>query len=738
MMGKKLRQITDNVHGTIYLSEFESKLISTPFFYRLHDIYQSSTVYLTFPSNRTKRYEHSIGTMELASEIFFAGMANANSVDRKDFLEQLYNYVYKVVDKLYAAEINGVEYLKKTDGLGQAIAKTHLQKEKLEKCIFNSVRNESILDSALEHYAICFFDTLNKTSDTVEDVGKQIARYLYVYQAILEAIRIAALFHDVGHPPYSHIIEEILQEIYTACKDDENSNPQRFNGEKRQELLKCLETFISDDQQRQSAELKFLLPIEEGKKKGRAAIHEQVGLRMLQLAIEDVFPNKIKEINNSHLPLDEKVGKALYHILVVEFTFAILLEKSMLFKSIHRIIDGVIDADRLDYIMRDSQNSGVDWGKIPYKRVIDSARLVRPISKNENFFAIAFPQKEQEDLEDILIIRYKIFSRINFHHRSKKTATLLQGAVKELAFDYLESSENCEVSKDISGLWTALGATLGEKALQVGQWNDSWLITVLYGALIKLSDDNLFHDLVSNRGKRKDILEKTRDLLEEVLLNHKHYYSLFKRKGDLVNLANMIFDKSGTKQAMKRTKKKELEKFYDSSRTQEQHLEAEESLVRISLFEKVLIEGDFDLFQIVFPSSKPIVSVISDILTKEKKKGTIDGFYVLENEGRNKKGLPKSNDVTKKIYLYDSELNVQEYTGHNELEMQINSLRSSCLAFYVYIKYKDNGKDSMDILKKIANTLGKELKEVYSELFPSSTKSSEEQKISENKEGKDK
>ena len=59
-MGKKLRQITDNVHGTIYLSEFESKLISTPFFYRLHDIYQSSTVYLTFPSNRTKRYEHSI------------------------------------------------------------------------------------------------------------------------------------------------------------------------------------------------------------------------------------------------------------------------------------------------------------------------------------------------------------------------------------------------------------------------------------------------------------------------------------------------------------------------------------------------------------------------------------------------------------------------------------------------------------------------------------------------------
>lgn len=112
-MGKKLRQVTDNVHGTIYLSEIEYNLISTPFFYRLHDIYQSSTVYLTFPSNRTKRYEHSIGTMELASELFFASMTNAKRIDRKDFLEQLYAELYIIVDKLRRADISGVEYLKK-------------------------------------------------------------------------------------------------------------------------------------------------------------------------------------------------------------------------------------------------------------------------------------------------------------------------------------------------------------------------------------------------------------------------------------------------------------------------------------------------------------------------------------------------------------------------------------------------------------------------------------------------
>ena len=66
-----MRQVTDSVHETIFLSELESELIATPYFYRLHDIYQSSTVYMTFPSNRTKRYEHSLGTMELASSMLF-------------------------------------------------------------------------------------------------------------------------------------------------------------------------------------------------------------------------------------------------------------------------------------------------------------------------------------------------------------------------------------------------------------------------------------------------------------------------------------------------------------------------------------------------------------------------------------------------------------------------------------------------------------------------------------------
>ena len=63
-----------------------------------------------------------------------------------------------------------------------------------------------------------------------------------------------------------------------------------------------------------------------------------------------------------------------YYITVIEFVFAILTEKDRFFKSFHKIVDGVLDSNRLDYIVRD-QNSSVEWGKIPYERIINSAKL---------------------------------------------------------------------------------------------------------------------------------------------------------------------------------------------------------------------------------------------------------------------------------------------------------------------------------------------------------------------------
>lgn len=78
-MNDTITRITDTIHGTLYLSEIEKEIISTPLFNRLHYVSQTSTVYLTYPSNNSKRFDHCIGTMKLCGDIFYYSIANAKS-----------------------------------------------------------------------------------------------------------------------------------------------------------------------------------------------------------------------------------------------------------------------------------------------------------------------------------------------------------------------------------------------------------------------------------------------------------------------------------------------------------------------------------------------------------------------------------------------------------------------------------------------------------------------------------
>ena len=80
--------IADSLHGSIMLSKFEKDIIVTTLFNRLHDIYQNSTAYLTFPANRTKRMEHSFGCMYLCGNIFYSSLCNADRDTLRRFFMQ--------------------------------------------------------------------------------------------------------------------------------------------------------------------------------------------------------------------------------------------------------------------------------------------------------------------------------------------------------------------------------------------------------------------------------------------------------------------------------------------------------------------------------------------------------------------------------------------------------------------------------------------------------------------------
>ena len=101
-MQNKQIYIADTNHETILISTIEKEVISTKVFNRLHYISQNSTAYLTFPSNRTKRFEHSIGTMFLCGEIFFNAICNAED----DVIEELFESTKKIIlDKIVGEQI---------------------------------------------------------------------------------------------------------------------------------------------------------------------------------------------------------------------------------------------------------------------------------------------------------------------------------------------------------------------------------------------------------------------------------------------------------------------------------------------------------------------------------------------------------------------------------------------------------------------------------------------------------
>lgn len=61
--------IYDNIHGYISLDPIASTIVDTPVFQRLRNIHQTGILYLVFPTANHSRFEHSVGTYHLATQM---------------------------------------------------------------------------------------------------------------------------------------------------------------------------------------------------------------------------------------------------------------------------------------------------------------------------------------------------------------------------------------------------------------------------------------------------------------------------------------------------------------------------------------------------------------------------------------------------------------------------------------------------------------------------------------------
>ena len=77
-MTKVKHEIRDPVHGFIKISSDERRILDSFPLQRLRDIHQLGLTYLVYPSSTHRRFEHSLGVLELATKVFDAITTSEN------------------------------------------------------------------------------------------------------------------------------------------------------------------------------------------------------------------------------------------------------------------------------------------------------------------------------------------------------------------------------------------------------------------------------------------------------------------------------------------------------------------------------------------------------------------------------------------------------------------------------------------------------------------------------------
>lgn len=638
---KKSMNINDSVHGLVRLTAYEKKILCSPEFNRLHDVYQNSTVFMTFPANRTKRFEHSIGCMYLASEMFYRAVLNSDDGTLDTFFSEF-----------------GKEM--------QEIQKS-LDKEKIA----------NVIESVIINQDVCLCDDAYLDTPDWKDLldvsvgytdGSLIPynlkeKYRIVYLILIQSLRAAALLHDVGHPPFSHIVESAINK----AKNDVSDARRLLSGEDFEktfnpERLKVFENALNS--------------IKPG-----SQLHEKMGFAISRNVLSEIVTDN-RNSNNK-----EYACTSFFEQTVMLCTLKILSDEGY-FKYVHAVIDASLDCDRLDYVVRDYRGSGINAGDLDYKRIFNELKLIYKAEKSESGKPrFCIPAKAIGAVENFLKKRCNLYMDVIYHHRVIKTDMLLEDVVYRLILKYLKEKAREESSgfdrritvatpDDISGLWTPLtGATRQERAEKLTQWNDSWLMVLLRRIYYR----DLFGKDLSDLAEEDKIIYIE---LTELLRNVRQFNSMIKRREDY-NFVNM-----GIACILKERRDLMRQKLKETINRMKQLRRLNEKIPNTLILLDSLTkdENSFNILNMLFKNLRQNKFMFDSEYVKEIVRNACRKFsgdaYVKVVFKTLGDGL--SRDANKKIYFYGNDA-TYEIEEISEIKSVLEKETDSIPAFYFYV-----------------------------------------------------
>jgi HD superfamily phosphohydrolase len=484
---KRLRNYTDIIHGIIPYNGFEKIILQTPLLMRLQRISQNSLAFLTFPSNKIKRYEHSLGVMHLANKCIRSALINTNSKTLCDFFDSLYNEINEWARNINRSNRNG----------SLAIYSDKYFDDQDERNYFINFLTQE--DTELE--SIHFF--------TMQKPGNIPSKYGILCACLIQGVRLSGMLHDLGHAPYSHTLETIIELLYSYI----NSKDQAKINDLEKQYLALAKKYTRN-----------VGNIEE------KLLHEALSEEMFDVVEEEVASTLTKWDNAGE---DMRLF-SLISIFSFRIAHKLLYEKSsFIYRSMHSIISGLVDVDRLDYASRDLFCSAVSKDIINYDRLFLNYAFYGDYDENGKMFIVAPEVKSIQDIEAFLRKRWSVYRDIVYHHNVHKSELLMRrllikNSLKNLmeekrSFDKIINDNKGKLPTEfilsVMVIFNEIGKSAHINPLQkkLLMFDDAWLDTVLkvidrgdelidgrekFKAVIKRYDDYCdFDDLVSNKFK---------------------------------------------------------------------------------------------------------------------------------------------------------------------------------------------------------------------------------------------
>ncbi|MBN1058122.1 CYTH domain-containing protein [Clostridium botulinum] len=284
-------------------------------------------------------------------------------------------------------------------------------------------------------HSIGTFHLMKKIIQHIEGQLNNI--HILISEKDKELSLLIALLHDVGHGPFSHAFEGVLD------KDHEQWTKEIILGdtEINREIVKNF-----------------------GKE----------------------YPKQLVElISKDNNKVNNKIGKGELNLFFV----------------IKSLISSQLDADRLDYLVRDARSTGVVFGDIDLSRIIKSIR----ITEVDDEIYVCVLQKNVLDIKNYLLARDNMHESVYFHPSKCELEEIIK-----LIFKRCRQlvAEDCLFEKNIPNYLKCLIKDKDKDiSLEDYVYLDDYVIITFFKSLLKIEDYTLnkLCTAIINREKYKQI-----------------------------------------------------------------------------------------------------------------------------------------------------------------------------------------------------------------------------------------